>query len=887
MNIILQTNDGSHYICAENGGGTTITANRANAHEWETFEVIDSLNYGGRISLRTNDGIHYLCAENGGGSILAANRTDASEWETFRIIGPNGKADGTPVQNTDKIALQTYDGSHYISAENGGGANLAANSEDAHEWETFTVYITQTEVSLPTISLKTYDGLHYLCAENGGGTTLVANRADAHEWETLEVDGPLVYGGSISLRTYDGIHYLCAENGGGTTLAADRTDAREWETFRIIGPNGKADGTSVQNGDKISLQTYDGTHYMCAENGGGTTLIADRTSPGEWETFTVSLSGTVMRHLEITFQTNDGTHYLCAENGGGTTLVADRTSAGVWETFTVVGSLVYGGKISFRTYDGLHFLSAESGGGMTLTAGRKDVREWETFRIIGPNGKADGTPVQTGDKISLQTYDGSHYVSAENGGGTTLIADRTDAREWETFTIRLKYTSAILPALRIIHISDTHCTSSDRTLDFVNGQLVEDYQNSEIKTNDIANFLINNKANLGTKTIVLTGDLTDSGDDQDFTHEKRGVLQFIQKLTAAGFEIFSVPGNHDYNFEGNKFSTTDAESRRNRFILHITPQYAIQPKYPHIEDITDSTGIKTGRIILLDSMQEELDGNTDNSLAQGTLGDKQLYGDGKIKGLKAAVEEYQNDRKNGKKLIVALHHSPFSTGEDGWLSDRDKFLDILYDKSKNVSLVDSLLFGHTTPPNVYQEDFPTEENQLRMPVNSINCENLEKMNTTYPVTVLDLTRHQKKVFYTDTSTWEPVSDCTAHTSGCAAEACGEKIGACLPVTCEAQAVGCAAEACGGKVNGCVSDGCAAQANGCAAHACAADADICAAQGCAGNAGCGIDACPANLGVYAAQGCAGKACAVDVSAPCAADGQVGPCAVDIPYCPFVL
>ena len=45
------------------------------------------------------------------------------------------------------------------------------------------------------------------------------------------------YGDYISLRTFDVQHYVCAENGGGSTVVANRTEANEWETFRLIDRN--------------------------------------------------------------------------------------------------------------------------------------------------------------------------------------------------------------------------------------------------------------------------------------------------------------------------------------------------------------------------------------------------------------------------------------------------------------------------------------------------------------------------------------------------------------------------------------------------------------------------------------------------------------------------
>jgi hypothetical protein len=127
--------------------------------------------------------------------------------------------------------------------------------------------------------------------------------------------------------------------------------------------------------------------------------------------------------------------------------------------------------------------------------------------------------------------------------------------------------------------------------------------------------------------------------------------------------------------------------------------------------------------------------------------------------------------------------------------------------------------------------------------------------------------------------------CVAQAQGCAAQGCAAQAEGCAAQACAAQAQGCAAQGCAAQMEGCAAQGCAAQAGGCAAQGCAAQAGGCAAQGCAGDAGCAVAGCAVDA--CAAHGCAGQACAVDIGAPCAADGQLGPCAIDVPYCPFIL
>ncbi|MHC1686988.1 MAG: matrixin family metalloprotease [Methanothrix sp.] len=120
------------------------------------------------ISLRACNGL-YVCAENGGGQQLIANRNWAKEWETFGLVNlGNGK-----------IALQTYNG-QYVCAENGGGQTLVANRNWVKEWETFTL----VDLGNGNVALQAYNG-QYVCAENGGGLALTANRNLALQWETF------------------------------------------------------------------------------------------------------------------------------------------------------------------------------------------------------------------------------------------------------------------------------------------------------------------------------------------------------------------------------------------------------------------------------------------------------------------------------------------------------------------------------------------------------------------------------------------------------------------------------------------------------------------------------------------------------------------------------
>ncbi|MDD4650793.1 MAG: C25 family cysteine peptidase [Methanothrix sp.] len=131
---------------------------------------------------------------------------------------------------------------------------------------------------------------------------------------------PLKYGTpiKIALRAANG-QYVCAENGGGSYLVANRNSVGAWETFQRI---------DLGNG-KVALRAANG-QYVCAENGGGTYLVANRNAIGAWETFTYMDLG----NSKIGLKASNG-QVVCAENGGGDGVYANRPWVGDWESFTL------------------------------------------------------------------------------------------------------------------------------------------------------------------------------------------------------------------------------------------------------------------------------------------------------------------------------------------------------------------------------------------------------------------------------------------------------------------------------------------------------------------------------------------------------------------------
>ena len=175
----------------------------------------------------------------------------------------------------------------------------------------------------------------------------------------------------------------------------------------------------------------------------------------------------------------------------------------------------------------------------------------------------------------------------------------------------------------------------------------------------------------------------------------------------------------------------DNKASRQRFIDKITG-YNV---YPHVVPITN------GYLILLDSLQAQLDESTGDLWAQGNLGESQ------IAALETWLIAHQSERQTGKKIVVSLHYSPFNQGSTtGRLVNSEYFLENISNK------IDFLAFGHTGDP---QQKFPNEEKNHR--ISLINSENLEHMGNSnrYPITLLDLGSYQRMVFYTDGSPSEP------------------------------------------------------------------------------------------------------------------------------------
>jgi len=115
-----------------------------------------------------------------------------------------------------------------------------------------------------------------------------------------------------------GGQFLGADLGGDGQVKADARHAGPWETWTVV----------TWHDGRVALQASDG-HYLTAES--DDRVRARAAAIGDWELFAIEV-----RDVGVAFLSHHG-KYLCAENGGGGLVVADRvpgpTVPGEWEFF--------------------------------------------------------------------------------------------------------------------------------------------------------------------------------------------------------------------------------------------------------------------------------------------------------------------------------------------------------------------------------------------------------------------------------------------------------------------------------------------------------------------------------------------------------------------------
>jgi hypothetical protein len=81
--------------------------------------------------------------------------------------------------------------------------------------------------------------------------------------------------------------------------------------------------------------------------------------------------------------------------------------------------------VSLRAHANNEYVTADNAGAASLIANRTAIGPWESFDLIH---NSDGS-------ISLRAHANNEYVTAENAGAAALIANRTAIGPWESFDL--------------------------------------------------------------------------------------------------------------------------------------------------------------------------------------------------------------------------------------------------------------------------------------------------------------------------------------------------------------------------------------------------------------------------------------------------------------------
>lgn len=180
------------------------------------------------------------------------------------------------------------------------------------------------------------------------------------------------------------------------------------------------------------------------------------------------------------------------------------------------------------------------------------------------------------------------------------------------------------PIIRLGHISDLHI--SDRARYPRNGFAAKDCERHSAR---LAKGLLDALREVGVDHLVVTGDLTFSGEPREFERAADLLRPFAEAK-----QLTVVPGNHDV--------WTEESVETARFLRAIGPDgrgmRKAAPSYPHVVALGDDAVL-----VALDSARY----GVDPWATPGRLGSEQL---------KAARELARDHSKQGRAVVLAFHH---------------------------------------------------------------------------------------------------------------------------------------------------------------------------------------------------------------------------------------
>lgn len=211
---------------------------------------------------------------------------------------------------------------------------------------------------------------------------------------------------------------------------------------------------------------------------------------------------------------------------------------------------------------------------------------------------------------------------------------------------------------QFLHLSDFHVrwhndASENIALRFIVEQLMRRYDRRE------------------KPTIVITGDLTDDGREDQYINTAR----LLEPLKKDGFHMVIDPGNHDYGAAGNVY--TEASMKRfEQIILRGLLGQTVAGHgefYPHCVEVGSLVFVGVDSVIA----------NDDAALhfASGEVGGPQR------RALREILNKYIGIEP-AKTVITHFHHHPFDRRRVMKMNDADEVMAILSGRA------DFVLFGH-------------------------------------------------------------------------------------------------------------------------------------------------------------------------------------------------
>lgn len=246
MKVSLKADHGQ-YVCAEEGGGDEgqivagrqaglLTATRAQAGAWETFDVVNG--EGDTVGLRSSGG-YFACAENAGlDRVVVCNRRVMGAWEQWHLR----HRDGT-------VAFESaVRPGHYIKAWPDGRVTLDQPMFDGRPsdvpgpYESYVVAGLSTGVVLPSLTLPVRAGAHGWRDARGTRPILGASWFPALR---ILRDDPQRFAATLAklqawgvsvVRTFAFVaHPDYWESRGRSVLATDTTDGRQaWPDYDTL-----------------------------------------------------------------------------------------------------------------------------------------------------------------------------------------------------------------------------------------------------------------------------------------------------------------------------------------------------------------------------------------------------------------------------------------------------------------------------------------------------------------------------------------------------------------------------------------------------------------------------------------------------------------------------